>query len=101
MTVHLVKMAVGIESLDHLREVQAERFRRTAETEGEGVLRHMTRNTPRRSEEVLDGGSIYWILKGYNRAPIRDHQTAVGLHLYLAENDEKSGRQVCVDLPGL
>ena len=63
MAVHLVKIAVGIESLDHLRRVQKER--RAA---NEGVLRHLTRNRPRRDEDVLDGGSIYWIIKGYIRA---------------------------------
>lgn len=68
MTVHLVKMAVGIESVDHLIDVQAERFRQADQAGGAGVLRHLTRNTPRRAEEVLDGGSIYWIIKGYIRA---------------------------------
>jgi len=68
MTVHLVKMAVGIDSVDHLAEVQAERLRQAREADASGVLRHLTRNTPRRAEEVLDGGSIYWIIKGYIRA---------------------------------
>jgi hypothetical protein len=79
MTVHLVKMAVGIDSVDHLIDVQADRLRQ-AEHGGVGVLRHLTRNTPRRAEEVLDGGSIYWVIKGYIRAhqPITSFGEAMG-----------------------
>lgn len=87
MTVHLVKMAVGIESFDHLVSVQSERFRRAEETEGKGILRHLTRNTPRRAEEVLDGGSIYWIIKGY----IRAHQRITGF----GEATGRNGRPRC------
>ncbi len=74
MTVHLVKMAVGIESLDHLRRVQAERIK------GAGKLRHLTRNRPRRADDVLDGGCIHWIIKGYIRARQRiiDFEDAEG-----------------------
>lgn len=81
MTAHLVKMAVGVDSLDHLREVQAERLRRAREAGGQGALRHLTRNTPRRAEEVLDGGSMFWIIKGY----IRVRQRILGF-------DEAAGR---------
>lgn len=87
MTVHLVKMAVGIESFEHLKDVQADRYRRVQETEGKGVLRHMTRNTPRRSEDVLDDGSIYWIIKGY----IRAHQRITGFGEAMGRN----GRPRC------
>ena len=55
---HLMKLAVGIRDLGHLREVQAERARLTP------PLRHLTRNQPRRAAEVLDGGSIYWVVAG-------------------------------------
>ncbi len=87
MTVHLVKMAVGIEDVDHLREVQAHRFAEAKRVDGAGRLRHLTRNAPRRNAEVLDGGSIYWIMKGY----IRARQTIIGIE----EATGRSGRKRC------
>ena len=58
MTVHLKKLSVGSASIDGLRDVQAQRIAKI------GKLVHITRNRPRRVEELLDGGSIYWIIKG-------------------------------------
>jgi hypothetical protein len=68
MTVHLVKLAVGIDDVPHLAEVQAKRLA-NAKARGEpAVLRHLTRHAPRRAEELLDGGSLYWVIKGFVRA---------------------------------
>ena len=58
MTVHLKKLSVGSASIDSLRRFQAARLANA------GRLVHITRNRPRRVEELLDGGSIYWIIKG-------------------------------------
>jgi hypothetical protein len=58
MTLHLVKLAVGIADVEHLRRV---RQARAAERGGNWVP---TRNRPRRAAELLDGGSIYWVIKG-------------------------------------
>ena len=58
MTVHLKKLSVGSASVDSLRALQAQRLANV------GRLVHITRNRPRRAEELLDGGSIYWIIKG-------------------------------------
>ena len=58
MTVHLKKLSVGSQSLETLRAWQALHLSET------GQLVHVTRNRPRRAEEILDGGSIYWIIKG-------------------------------------
>jgi len=55
---HLMKLAVGVRDLDHLRDLQAERARTAP------PLRHLTRNQPRRAAEVLAGGSIYWVVCG-------------------------------------
>lgn len=58
MTVHLIKLAVGVRDVAHLAEIQA---RLMAE---DGRIRHFTRNTPRRAKQVLDGGSLYRVIKG-------------------------------------
>jgi hypothetical protein len=55
---HLTKLAVGVRDADHLRELQAERML------DHRPLRHRTRNFPRRRAEVLDGGSMYWVIAG-------------------------------------
>ena len=58
MTVHLKKLSVGTASVDSLRGLQAQRLANASR------LVHITRNRPRRAEELLNGGSIYWIIKG-------------------------------------
>lgn len=57
MTLHLMKLSVGVESLADL----ADRQGRWAV---DGKPYHLTRSMPRRREEILDGGSIYWIIRG-------------------------------------
>jgi hypothetical protein len=61
MTLHLIKLAVGIDDVAHLRKMQKERRRER------GRYVFYTRHMPRRREEILDGGSIYWVIKGYVR----------------------------------
>ena len=55
---HLAKLAVGIRDVTHLREVQA------ARAAARPPLRHQTRSFPRRTAEITDGGSIYWVVRG-------------------------------------
>lgn len=62
MSLHLIKLSVGTESIETLTHWQARRLRQT------GRLFHGTRMMPRRAEELLAGGSIYWIIKGQIRA---------------------------------
>ena len=57
MTVHLMKVAVGISTADQL----AARQRRMAKG-GKGRASHTTRMWPKRAEEVLEGGSLYWTI---------------------------------------
>jgi hypothetical protein len=55
---HIAKLAVGVRDVDHLRAIQTERLMTNP------PLRHRTRNFPRRKDEILDGGSIYWVIGG-------------------------------------
>jgi len=55
---HITKLAVGVRDIDHLRALQTERAKSV------GFLRHRTRTMPRRKAEVLNGGSIYWVISG-------------------------------------
>lgn len=70
MSVNLIKLSVGIEDFEHLQDVQRSRLDTMAAS---GVknpyLQHVTRNTPKRAQELLDGeGSIYWVIKRMVRA---------------------------------
>ena len=58
--VHLVKLSVGSENVESLADWQATKRAQTPE----GLPRHVTRMWPRREAEVLNGGSIYWVIKG-------------------------------------
>lgn len=58
MTVHLIKLCVGVDTVQELKIWQTERARKTLE------LCHRTMRAPRRRDEVLDGGSLYWVIKG-------------------------------------
>jgi hypothetical protein len=80
MTVHLIKMAVGIEDLDDL----IERRRKRREAEGDGPLHVRTRHMPRREAELTDGGSIYWVIKGL----IRVRQRVLGC-VWGTDSEEK------------
>jgi hypothetical protein len=82
MPLHLLKLAVGVENVDELRRIRAER---AAERGGSWVY---TRNRPRRAAEVLAGGSIYWVIRGH----IRVRQLVSG---FRSERDA-NGRRYCL-----
>ena len=64
MTVHLIKLCVGCDSVTDLAEWQEQRMREYRRKRSKTVLHHRTRSMPRRRQEVLDGGSLYWVIKG-------------------------------------
>jgi hypothetical protein len=66
MTIHLRRLAVGIESIEHLAEVQRRR-RESFHAKGIDKLYTYTGFTPKRADELVDGGSLYWVIKGVMR----------------------------------
>ncbi|MBL6959180.1 MAG: DUF1489 domain-containing protein [Rhodospirillales bacterium] len=87
MTVHLIKMAVGVEDVQHLADLQSRRLEQSKKTEKKPELYHFTRHMPRRSEELLEGGSIYWVIKRL----IRVRQRILGLK----QTNRPDGRPAC------
>ena len=57
---HLIKLSVGSDSIDSLVDWQTRRSGQRLD----GRYYHLTRMWPRREAEVLDGGSIYWVIQG-------------------------------------
>lgn len=64
MPLHIIKLCVGAESIDdladwHKRQVA---MRKRLKLDPRPVCD--TRMTPKRSDEVVAGGSLYWVIKG-------------------------------------
>ncbi|WP_424927758.1 DUF1489 family protein [Amaricoccus tamworthensis] len=62
--VNLVKLCVGVESVDELRQWQEARAAQRAADGIDPRPRHITRAWPKQADALLDGGSLYWVFKG-------------------------------------
>ncbi len=74
MAMHLIKLCVGVQEVDELqawvKDCKA----------GRDTLDHVTRSFPRRKDEILPGGSLYWVIRGLIlcRQPIADLEAVTG-----------------------
>ncbi len=95
MTLHLIKLSVGVEDVQHLARLQAGRIADARKRGETPELKHITRNTPKQAGEILDGGSIYWVIKGF----IRARQPIIGIRPFKRDD----GRPACALVldPGL
>ena len=64
MTLHLIKLCVGAESIADLEEWIAMRMAERAARGEPARHPHVTRMVPKRAEALVDGGSLYWVIKG-------------------------------------
>jgi hypothetical protein len=64
MPLHLIKLCVGCDSVkdlrDWIREKLAEKKKRKLPLEHI----HTTRMVPKRADELTDGGSLFWVIRG-------------------------------------
>jgi hypothetical protein len=74
MALHLIKLCVGVSEISEMRS-----WVKIAKGTGE-VLDHVTRMFPRRKDEILSGGSLYWVIRGMIlcRQPIADLVPVLG-----------------------
>src|SRR6478735_1094596 len=62
MALHLLKLCVGADSVKDLEDWIRDRRKRNRGNAKEHI--HTTRMVPKRAEELLDGGSLYWVIRG-------------------------------------
>lgn len=69
--IHLIKLSVGSDSVEQIADWQQNRAKQRVG----GHYFHLTRMWPKREKELLNGGSIYWVVKGMLQA----RQRIIGL----------------------
>lgn len=68
MALNIVKLCVGAASIEDLAAWQKGRLQeQRAQGEAPRIF-HATFQTPKRQAELLDGGSLYWVIKGQIQA---------------------------------
>lgn len=64
MTLHMIKLCVGCDSVEDLEEWIAEGLAQKRDAGLPEERFHTTRMMPKRADQLLDGGSLYWVIKG-------------------------------------
>ena len=86
MIYHLKKLAVGIESVENLKIIQNSIF------DSYNKIVHVTRNTPKKKDDLIAKGSLYWVIK--RRVLVR--QKIININLVL-RNDGSKGCEIELD----
>ena len=86
---NIIKLAVGIEDIDHLSAVQERKLADEKAKCGKAArLWHRTRHARAPAAEgLLDGGSMYWVIKGGSAA----RQRLIGFE----KKTDEEGRKFC------
>ena len=87
MALHMIKLCVGVENVEDLSEWQVKRAKERAKKGKPANPFHDTRMTPKRAEEMLAGGSIYWVIKNH----IIVRQKLIGFEAV----KDKEGKAMC------
>ena len=64
MPLHLIKLCVGCDSVQDLEDWIKEKAREKKKRGQKAERFHTTRMVPKRAEELVDGGSLYWVIRG-------------------------------------
>lgn len=64
MPLHLIKLSVGTDSIEDLEDWIKLKLKEKKKRGQKAERFHTTRMVPKRVEELLDGGSIFWVIRG-------------------------------------
>jgi hypothetical protein len=64
MPLHLIKLSVGTDSVEDLEDWIKRKLKEKKKRGQKAERIHTTRMVPKRTEELLAGGSIYWVIRG-------------------------------------
>ena len=87
MALHMIKLCVGVDNVEDLAEWQDKRVKELVKKGKPPNPFHDTRMTPKRAEEMLAGGSLYWVIKNH----IIVRQMLVGFE----QVKDKEGKAMC------
>jgi hypothetical protein len=61
---HLLKLCVGVDSIQDLEDWIKTRLKEKKKKGEKPEHTHITRMVPKRADELADGGSLYWVIRG-------------------------------------
>jgi len=64
MSLNLIKLSVGCDSVAELSSWIKQRLKQKKARKEKPEHIHTTRMVPKRADELLDGGSLYWVIRG-------------------------------------
>jgi hypothetical protein len=64
MPLHLIKLCVGCDSVADLKDWIKQKLNEKKRRGQKPEHIHTTRMVPKRAEELVDGGSLFWVIKG-------------------------------------
>jgi hypothetical protein len=64
MALHILKLCVGCDSIEDLESWIAERARAARRAGRKPEHKHTTRMVPKRAAEIVNSGSLYWVIRG-------------------------------------
>jgi hypothetical protein len=64
MPLHLIKLCVGCDSVKDLEDWIQEKWRRSKKRGRAREHFHITRMVPKRIDELVGGGSLFWVIRG-------------------------------------
>jgi hypothetical protein len=92
VALHLIKLCVGVDSIEELVDWQRARLAEQKKAGEVPRVFHTTFQTPKRDKELLDGGSIYWVIK----ASVQVRQKLIGFEQGVKSNG-KPGCRILLD----